>query len=304
MNTPLNTGSTEMLEAREASKSGIAIGALLAVLGVLAMMAPLISGIAVTVLVGILMIAGGLMQTFFAFKAESFGKGVLVFLFGGLGVVAGVIILMTPQTSLAFLTMLVAAFFVASGATDIVLGFKKKPEEGWGWLVFSGGLSVLLGLLIMAEWPFSGLWVIGFFVGLRMLVSGWVLMALGRAGQVALTQLQDERIESLEEHVREGAAMLAGVVQALANHTAALMMLDSELRQKVSSSEVDPAISKLNEGLGKARKSMQEVEAASEKTWSEIQKASYGLMGELQDSIAEVNEKLKASLDMAPKDQD
>jgi len=304
MNTSLNIGSTEMLEAREASKSGIAIGALLAVLGVLAMMAPLISGIAVTVLVGILMIAGGLMQTFFAFKAESFGKGVLVFLFGGLGVVAGVIILMTPQTSLAFLTMLVAAFFVASGITDIVLGFKKKPEEGWGWLVFSGGLSVLLGLLIMAEWPFSGLWVIGFFVGLRMLVSGWVLMALGRAGQVALTQLQDARIESLEEHVREGAAMLAGVVQALANHTAALMMLDSELRQKVSSSEVDPAISKLNEGLGKARKSMQEVEAASEKTWSEIQKASYGLMGELQDSIAEVNEKLKASLDMAPKDQD
>ncbi len=304
MNTSLNIGSTEMLEAREASKSGIAIGALLAVLGVLAMMAPLISGIAVTVLVGILMIAGGLMQTFFAFKAESFGKGVLVFLFGGLGVVAGVIILMTPQTSLAFLTMLVAAFFVASGITDIVLGFKKKPEEGWGWLVFSGGLSVLLGLLIMAEWPFSGLWVIGFFVGLRMLVSGWVLMALGRAGQVALTQLQDERIEVLEEHVREGAAMLAGVVQALANHTAALMMLDSELRQKVSSSEVDPAISKLNEGLGKARKSMQEVEAASEKTWSEIQKASYGLMGELQDSIAEVNEKLKASLDMAPKDQD
>ena len=198
MNNPSNIGSNEMLVAREASKSGIAIGALLAVLGVLAMMAPLISGIAVTVLVGILMIAGGMMQTFFAFKAESFGKGVLVFLFGGLGVVAGVIILMTPQTSLAFLTMLVAAFFVASGITDIVLGFKKKPEEGWGWLVFSGGLSVLLGLLIMAEWPFSGLWVIGFFVGLRMLVSGWVLMALGRAGQVALTQLQDERIEVLE----------------------------------------------------------------------------------------------------------
>ena len=303
MNNQLNIGNTELLAAREASKSGIAIGALLAVLGVLAMMAPLISGIAVTVLVGILMIAGGLMQTFFAFKAESFGKGVLVFLFGGLGVVAGVIILMTPQTSLAFLTMLVAAFFVASGITDIVLGFKKKPEEGWGWLVFSGGLSVLLGLLIMAEWPFSGLWVIGFFVGLRMLVSGWVLMALGRAGQVALTQLQDERIESLEEHVREGAAMLAGVVQALANHTAALMMLDSELRQKVSSSEVDPAISKLNEGLGKARKSMQEVEAASEKTWSEIQKASYGLMGELQDSIAEVNARLKESLDTERQDK-
>ena len=304
MNNLLNIGSTRMLAAREASKNGIAIGALLAVLGALAMMAPLMSGIAVTILIGILMIVAGIMQTFFAFTAESFGKGVLVFLFGGLSVVAGLIILMTPQTSLAFLTMLLAAYFVASGVIDVILGFKKKPDEGWGWLAFSGALSVLLGLFVMAEWPFSGLWVIGFFVGLRMLVQGWVLMALGRAGQVALTQLQDERIESLEEHVREGAAMLAGVVQALANHTAALMVLDSELRQKVSSSEVDPAISKLNEGLGKARKSMQEVETASEKTWSEVQKASYGLMGELQDSIAEINEKLKASLDMDPKDQD
>jgi len=304
MNNQLNIGSTEMLAAREASKSGIAIGALLAVLGVLAMMAPQISGIAVTVLVGILMIAGGIMQTFFAFKAETFGKGVLVFLFGGLGVVAGVIILMTPQTSLAFLTMLLAAFFVASGIIDIVLGFRTKPEEGWGWLAFSGALSVLLGLLIMAEWPFSGLWVIGFFVGLRMLVSGWVLMALGRAGQVAVTQLQDQRIEALEEHVRAGSVMLAEVVQALANQTAALLVLDSELRQKVSSSDVDPAIDKLNEGLGKARKSMQEVEAATQKTWSEVQKASNDFVSELQDSIAEANAKLKESLNTDRQDKD
>ncbi len=303
MNNPLNIGSTGMLVAREASKNGIAIGALLAVLGVLAMMAPLMSGIAVTVLIGILMIAAGIMQTFFAFKAESFGKGVLVFLFGGLSVVAGVIILMTPQTSLAFLAMLLAAFFLASGIIDIVLGFKTKPKEGWGWLTFSGALSVLLAVLIMAEWPSSGLWVIGFFVGLRMLVSGWVLMTLGRAGQVALTQLQDERIDALEEHVREGSAMLAEVVQALANHTAALLVLDSELRQKVSASDVDPAINKLNEGLGKARKSMQEVEAATQETWSEVQKASNDFVSELQDSIAEVNAKLKESLDTERQDK-
>ena len=303
MNNPLNIGSTEMLVAREASKNGIAIGALLAVLGVLAMMAPLMSGIAVTVMIGILMIAAGIMQTFFAFKAESFGKGVLVFLFGGLSVVAGVIIIGTPQTSLAFLTMLLAAFFMASGFVDVFLGFKTKPEEGWGWLVFSGVLSVLLAVLIMSKWPSSGLWVVGLYVGLRMLMQGWVLMALGRAGQVALTQLQDERIEVLEEHVRKGGVIMAEVVQALANHTTALLMLDRELRQKVSGSDVDPAITKLNEGLGKARKSMQEVEAATEKTWSEVQKASYDFVEELQDSIAEVNAKLKESLNTDKQDE-
>jgi len=292
-----------MLGAREASKNGIAIGALLAVLGVLAMMAPLMSGIAVTVMIGILMIAAGIMQTFFAFKAESFGKGVLVFLFGGLSIVAGVIIIGTPQTSLAFLTMLLAGYFLASGVIDVILGFKAKPEEGWLWMVFSGVASALLGLLIIAEWPFSGLWVVGLYVGLRMLIHGWVLMALGRAGQVALTQLQDQRIETLEEHVRMGGVITAEVVQALANHTAALLVLDKELRQKVSESDVDPAMNKLNESLGKARKGMQEVEAATEKTWSEVQKASYDFVEELQDSIAEVNAKLRESLNTDKPDE-
>jgi len=303
MNNPLNLGSTEMLGARQASKNGVAIGALLAVLGVLAIMAPLMSGIAVTVMIGILMIAAGIMQTFFAFKAESFGKGVLVFLFGGLSIVAGVIIIGTPQTSLAFLTMLLAGYFLASGVIDVILGFKAKPQEGWVWMVFSGVASALLGLLIIAEWPFSGLWVVGLYVGLRMLIHGWVLMALGRAGQVALTQLQDQRIETLEEHVRMGGVITAEVVQALANHTAALLVLDKELRQKVSESDVDPAMNKLNESLGKARKGMQEVEAATEKTWSEVQKASYDFVEELQDSIAEVNAKLRESLNTDKPDE-
>ena len=119
-----------------------------------------------------------------------------------------------------------------------------------------------------------------------------------------MTQLQDHRIEALEEHVRAGSVMLAEVVQALANQTAALLVLDSELRQKVSSSDVDPAIDKLNEGLGKARKSMQEVEAATQKTWSEVQKASNDFVSELQDSIAEANAKLKESLNTDRQEKD
>jgi uncharacterized membrane protein HdeD (DUF308 family) len=288
--------SIEIMAAREASKSGIAMGAFLAVFGVLAMVAPLISGIAVTVMIGFLMIMGGIMQTIFAFRAESFGKGVLVFLFGGLGVVAGFIILMTPQTSLGFLTLMLAGFFVASGVVDIILGFNKRPDEGWGWLLFSGALSILLGILVFAQWPVSALWLVGFYVGIRMLMHGWVMMSLGRAGQVALTQMQDERIEMLENHVRAGALVMQDVVQTLASHTAALLVLDSELREKVSADEIDPAIGELNDGLRKARKSMEAVEAASQKVWGEVQQEAHDAMGELQSSVASLTEKLRNSL--------
>jgi uncharacterized membrane protein HdeD (DUF308 family) len=299
----IETKSIDILTAREASKSGIAMGAFLAVFGVLAMIAPHMSGIAVTVMIGMLMIAGGIMQTIFAFKAESFGKGVLVFLFGGLGVVAGVIILVTPQTSLAFLTLMLSGFFVASGAADIVLGLNKRPDEGWGWMLLSGAMSVLLGILTFAEWPVSALWLLGFYVGVRMLMHGWVMMSLGRAGQVALTQMQDERIEMLEHHVRRGAVMIQDVVQTLANHTAALLVLDSELRKKVATDEIDPAIGELNNQLHKARKSVEAVEAASQEAWDDVQRESHEVLGKLQSSVADLTEKLRNSLGIDKPDE-
>ena len=286
----------ELAVARHAAKSGVAIGVLLGLLGVLAVMAPLLTGIAVTVLIGALMFIGGVMQTVFAFGAESFGKGALKFLFGGLSIIAGSIIAMTPEASLGLLTMMLAAFFVASGGTDIVLGLGRESGENRGSMLFSGILSVLLGVLIIAGWPISGLFAIGVYVGLRMLVHGWELMALGRSGHEALTRLQDERIDMLEKHVRSGALMLQGAQQALATHSAMLLVLDSEVRQRISASEVDPAMRELNVALGEARERMKEAKAATGQAWDEVQSASYETFQGLQATVTNVAEKLDLSL--------
>ena len=104
--------------------------------------------LAVTVLVGLLLAAAGMVEIVFAFKSDSFGKGVLVFLFGGLGLLAGLVALVTPVASLAVLTIVLAGLFFIGGVVDIVLAVRLRPEEGWGWMLLSGIVSIALGALI------------------------------------------------------------------------------------------------------------------------------------------------------------
>jgi uncharacterized membrane protein HdeD (DUF308 family) len=243
-----------------------------------------------------LLLVAGIVEVIVAFQAESFGKGVLRFLFGGLGVVAGIVILVTPAGSLGALTIMLAVFFVAGGIVDIVLAFKVRPEEGWGWMLASGIVSFLLGIFIVSQWPVSGLWAVGLYVGIRMLMHGWILMAAGRTGQETLTHLQDTRIEMLERHVRAGATALQKTQAALAEHTAMFLALDNELRKKVSSSDVDPAVMEMNEKLKTAREWMQRADEATTEAWDEAQKEANAAFEKLQQSSAELAGRLKQEL--------
>ena len=94
--------------------------------------------------------------------------------------------------------MILIAYFFASAVVDVVLAFKIRPEEGWGWTLFSGIVTLLLAVFLIAEWPVSGLWAVGIYVGVRLLLHGWMLMALGTAGKDALSYLRDQRLAALE----------------------------------------------------------------------------------------------------------
>lgn len=282
--------------ARQAARDSLAFGVILSVLGVFAVVSPLFTGIAATALIGMLVIAGGIVGIVFAFQAGSLGKGILRFLFGGLSLVVGVWILATPLESLGGLTFVLAVFFLATGISDILLAFGNRGAAGRGWMLFSGILSIALGVFVIAQWPASGIWAVGLFLGIRLLTHGWVLMALGKAGQAMLTQLQDTRIEVLESYLRSSARVLNELQAAQSEHTAMLLALDSELRQKVSSSDVDPAIQDLNQTLGKAREKMQIAAEATQETWEQAQQASSEVFEELQKRTAGATEALKRSL--------
>jgi len=102
-------------------------------------------------------------------------------LYGALGVIAalaGIAVVMHPILGLAFLTLLLATYFVAEGVWKIIASFRYRPNAGWGWLLGSGLLSLVLGWLIWSQWPISGLWAVGVLVGVNLLATGAALVTL------------------------------------------------------------------------------------------------------------------------------
>lgn len=175
---------------KENAGATVAIGVALTIFGILAIMAPLFTGAAVTILVGVLMIAAGITRGVFAFRAQTFGKGVLAFLLGAIIAFAGVLLLARPLNGLASLTVVLAAFFFADGIAEAVYAFQLRPVKGWGWLLFSGVASGLLGFLIMYQWPVSGAWAIGVLVGARLIFTGWSVIALGSFARSAVDAVE------------------------------------------------------------------------------------------------------------------
>jgi uncharacterized membrane protein HdeD (DUF308 family) len=164
-------------------------GVLTIVLGVFAMGAPLVTGLTLAVLIGISLVAAGLMQSIYAFQAGSIGKGVLRLLFGGVTVLAGLTITGQPGIALATLTLILAIYFVVDGVTTLIASTAVAGGQGKGLIIFNGIVTLVLGIMIWRGWPVSGAWAIGILVGIRLIFSGMTMMALGAVGREVSKQL-------------------------------------------------------------------------------------------------------------------
>lgn len=140
---------------------------------------------------GILILAGGVLQLLDAFTCKGW-KGVLwhvliAFLYLG----AGAVMLYDPLLASKVLTLVIAALLIAAGVARFIIGLQMRPADGWYWPVLSGLISSLLGGMIIAQWPLSGLWVIGLFVAIELVVNGWsyvfVALAARKAGRAEAT---------------------------------------------------------------------------------------------------------------------
>jgi uncharacterized membrane protein HdeD (DUF308 family) len=124
-----------------------------------------------------LLIIGGI-EAIQAFKMKFWSKFFLHLLLAVLYVCAGGFMLMNPMLNAITLTLLLAFFFAVSGFAKIIFALTYDPPHR-GWIIFNGITSILLGILIWHQWPISGLWVIGLFVGIDTLFTGltWIMLA-------------------------------------------------------------------------------------------------------------------------------
>ena len=155
------------------------MGILTIIFGVLAMMMPYITGQSVLMLIGILVMAGGVLRLIWAFKAGSLGKGIVVFLIGVLTLLAGFWIITEPFIAAGALTIVLAIYFFADGLVEFIAAF--TVEEGKGWLLFDSVVTVILGVMLFMGFPFSGPLAVGVLLGVKLLLAGIMMLTLGSA---------------------------------------------------------------------------------------------------------------------------
>jgi uncharacterized membrane protein HdeD (DUF308 family) len=163
------------------------IGVILLIVGVLALASPLAAGTSIAIAVGVLLLIGGIGQLVFAARAGGLSKAPLTLLIGALTSVIGLIILVNPGAALGALALVLMAYFILGGIMEILWAFQIKPITGWGWSLIDGLVSLLLGLMIWAQFPLSGAWAVGVLVGIKLIFSGWMLFKVGTAVRSAAT---------------------------------------------------------------------------------------------------------------------
>ena len=177
--------------ARASSRMGTVWGFAVMLIGMLCIMTPFLSGIAVNTVVAILIVASGISITIYAFKAGSIAKGLLQFLFGGITLIAGVVMLLRPMLGMYTMTAVLIAWFVVDGVFAIIAGIRGRSEQGWGWVLVSGIASLVLGIFLWRQWPASGAFAIGLLAGIRLIFTGWSIAMLGMMGDATVDVAED-----------------------------------------------------------------------------------------------------------------
>jgi uncharacterized membrane protein HdeD (DUF308 family) len=191
MAQPLSVGdiATHVAETRRliAEKWGwfLVLGIVLIVAGLAAIAFPLYSTIAAKIVLGWLFLIGGVMIILHAFQVPSWGAFLWELLIGILYVVAGGYLAFFPLTGLLTLALVLAVLFITEGIFEVIMAFRVRPHEGWGWLLLSGLAALAVGVMIALDLPGSAVWALGLLVGINLLFSGWSYVFLAMAGRRA-----------------------------------------------------------------------------------------------------------------------
>ena len=157
----------------------VALGAVMIVAGLIAL-GNLFAGTLVSVLyIGAMMAVGGVAQIIHAFQVKGWGAFLFWLLDGVLYLAAGAIAFMNPLLAAEVLTLLLGVSLVIGGIFRLIAAFQLRPADGWGWILFSALIAILLGIEIVVRWPINSVWILGLFLGIDLIFNGFTVLMLG-----------------------------------------------------------------------------------------------------------------------------
>jgi len=162
-------------------------GVLLIIAGVIALGAPFLAALTVTLFAGWAMIFGGVAQGIYAFKAkEGAGGFIWTLLIALLYVVAGGYILYNPLPGLAALTLLLGCVLLVEAVLLAILALRLRPAAGWGLWLFDALVTLALAIFILVKWPGNSVVILAAFIGVSMIWSGVSRLIFGSTVRAAL----------------------------------------------------------------------------------------------------------------------
>ena len=175
--------------------SGIAFLAL----GTIALTYAVFTTLASVFVFGVAFLIGGMFQTVHAVKASTskWSGFLLDLLIGVLYVITGLLMAVHPLAGAQSLTLLLAAFFLVVGVFRTMGAMILRPPS-WGWLLVSGIITFLLGILVWIQWPESALWLIGTPVAIDMIFNGaWLAMLAVNIRRMTPQEIQARATDAL-----------------------------------------------------------------------------------------------------------
>jgi uncharacterized membrane protein HdeD (DUF308 family) len=159
----------------------VALGIIFMIAGVIALGSVVVATASAVMIVGIMMIMAGVAEIIAAFNVKTWGKFAIWMLLGALYVAAGIIAIMNPFAAATILTLFLGFALLVGGIVRLFLAWHmREAGKPWGWIVVSAIITLLLGLMIIARWPYSSFYVLGIFLGIDLIFIGsaWLTMGL------------------------------------------------------------------------------------------------------------------------------
>lgn len=155
----------------------LALGILLVLLGAAIIGSSYFATMFSVIIFGLFLLCAGVVQIFQAFLARKWSGLFLSLFLGILYIVTGFLCMGRPETAAISITLWIAAFCFVVGIFKMLASVIVRFNQ-WGWVFFNGLITFLLGAMIYADWPLSGLWVIGLFIGVDLILAGWSWIVL------------------------------------------------------------------------------------------------------------------------------
>ena len=177
--------STEMEGLQEIGKKWgwmLALGIIMIILGTAGLGATFALTLTSVSFFGFLILIGGGLQLLDAFRQRGWSLvgNILIAL---LYLAVGYTMVKNPMLASATLTLFIAWALIAIGIMRILVAFKLRGLAGWVWTLIGGIAAIALGVMILNNWPASGLWVIGMFIAIELIFNGWGMIMLSLAAK-------------------------------------------------------------------------------------------------------------------------